>query len=79
MQMTGKRTQSRYEVDACVNSSHFRCTQFESRFSFSFLMVLFNTFNHLLKYYVKILQNLLPRGLIVTTNLRGKGFDVGAI
>jgi len=63
-------------------------------------MVLFNTFNHLLKYYVKILQNLLPRGLRVITNLRGrrprltqgcsakrrrrtnlrgKGFDVGAI
>jgi hypothetical protein len=42
-------------------------------------MVLFNTFNHLLKYYVKILQNLLPRGLKITTNLREKGFDVGAI
>jgi hypothetical protein len=42
-------------------------------------MVLFNTFNPLLIYHVKILQTLLPRGLIVTTNLRGKGFDVGAI
>jgi hypothetical protein len=42
-------------------------------------MFLFNTFNPLLKYYVKILQNLLPRGLIGTTNFKGKGFDVGAI
>jgi len=48
-------------------------------FPLVFFMVLFNTFNPLLKYYVKIVQNLLPRGLIVTTNLRGKGFDVGAI
>lgn len=77
--MTRKKTRSRYEVDACVKGSHFRCTQFKFRFYFSFFMVLFNTFNHLLKYYVKILQNLLPRGLKITTNLREKGFDVGAI